>query len=168
MISGLISGLIGGVISTLIFVVIAQKARRKITDGKLQYGLFMPVMGWLCAIFAVVAFSAYFYDKDVFKKASEFWAITGLFLFFAVSAFACFAEYYKVYGEFDFHRIKFHTPWTGSKHELWDDLISVEYVDSMSWYTLKFESGTIIRMSKYLQGNSEVLEILQARGFDIE
>ncbi len=166
--SGVISGLIGGVISTLIFVVIAQKARRKITDGELRYGLFMPVIAWLCAIFAVVAFSAYIYDKDVFKKASEFWAITGLFLIFALGAFICFAEYYKVRGTFDYDRIKFHTPWTGSKHELWDDLISVEYVDSMSWYTLKFESGVIIRISEYLQGHAEVIEILQARGFDIE
>ncbi len=166
--SGVISGLIGGVISTLIFVVIAQKARRKITDGELRYGLFMPVIAWLCAIFAVVAFSAYFYDKDVFKKASEFWAITGLFLIFALGAFICFAEYYKVRGTFDYDRIKFHTPWTGSKHELWDDLISVEYVDSMSWYTLKFESGVIIRISEYLQGHAEVIEILQSRGFDIE
>ena len=157
-----------GALVGLIFTAFQQSARRKITEGTIQHGPLPLIMAWFCTFFAGVFVWIFIFDDSVFASMSSMVLLISLMILFAGFAWWSFVEYYKIRGTFDYERIKFHTPWTGSKHELWDDLVSVEYVDSMSWYILKFESGVIIRISEYLQGHAEVIEILQARGFDIE
>ncbi|MBU1619686.1 MAG: hypothetical protein KJ556_06970 [Gammaproteobacteria bacterium] len=81
-------------------------------------------------------------------------------------ALACFAEYFKVKGRFDSDDIAFHTLWTGTKKENWDDLVSAKFNASMYWYRLKFRSGKKVRLSSYVLGHGEVLTILKERGYD--
>lgn len=55
------------------------------------------------------------------------------------------------------------TPWTGLKRERWTDLVSVEFNDWSSWYTLTFASGKKIRLSSYLGGHLSALEMAAAQ-----
>ena len=160
------SGLIGGLVAIVVGVIFTNAARRKVTNGELKHGLLILVLALACLALSLFAVWAFFYDEDVHEKTSEFVAVLGLFLGFGIAALACFAEYFKVKGRFDSHGIAFHTPWTGSKKENWDDLVSAKFNASMSWYTLKFRSGKKIRLSSYLQGHGEVLAILRERGYD--
>lgn len=117
--------------------------------------------------FSFFAAWMFFYDEDVYDKTSEFEYVLLLFFGFGLAAIACFAEYFKVAGSFDSERISFYTPWTGQKNENWEDLVSAEFNSSMYWYTLQFKSGKKIRLSAYLLGHGEVLDIVGERGFDI-
>jgi hypothetical protein len=160
------SGLIGGFVAIAIGIIFTNSARSKITNGELKHGLLILLLALACSALSLFAVWAFFNDKDVHEKASEFVAWLGLFLGFGIGAIACFAEYFKVKGRFDSRGIEFHTPWTGTKKENWDDLVSAKFNASMYWYTLKFRSGKKVRLSSYLLGHGEVLAILKERGYD--
>ncbi len=64
----------------------------------------------------------------------------------AMSAFL-YVEFVKVKGCYDRSGITITTPWAGTKSERWDNLKKVKYSSIGSWYVLKFESGTVIRLS---------------------
>jgi hypothetical protein len=164
--SSVISGLMGGLVATIIGVAAAKAARRKATNGELKHGLFILILAILCLIFSSFAVWAFFNDNDVHEKTSELISVIGLFLGFGLCALACFAEYFKVHGVFCSEKIEFHTPWTGTKCESWDNLVSAQFNASMHWYELKFKSGKTIRLSSYLHGYGGVLEILRNRGFE--
>ena len=165
--SSIISGLIGGLVAVGIGFLVTKSSRNRLTNGKLEHGLFMLILAIACLAFSVFAIWMFFYDEDVHEKTSEFVSVLLLFFGFGLSAMACFAEYFKVKGDFDSESITFHTPWTGLKQENWDDLISATFNGSMHWYTLEFKSGKKMRLSAYLIGHGEVLEIVRARGFDL-
>ncbi|KKO43801.1 putative membrane protein [Rheinheimera pacifica] len=160
------SGLIGGLVAVVIGVIFTNAARGKATNGELKHGLLILILALACLAFSLFAVWAFFYDEDVHEKTSEFVAVLGLFFGFGIAAIACFAEYFKVKGRFDSRGIEFHTPWTGTKKENWDDLVSAKFNASMYWYTLKFKSGKKVRLSSYLHGHGEVLAILKERGYD--
>ncbi|GAA0858733.1 hypothetical protein [Aliiglaciecola litoralis] len=164
--SGISSGIVGGLIAVIIGLSITKAAKRKTTNGELKHGLFIFFLALTCFIFSMFAAWAFFTVEDIHNDTSEFISVLGLFFGFGLCAFACFAEYFKVKGHFDSQRIEFHTPWTGTKDENWDDLMSAKFNASMYWYTLKFKSGNKVRLSAYLLGHGEVLEILKGRGFD--
>jgi hypothetical protein len=107
------------------------------------------------------------YDEDVHEQTSEFVSVLLLFFGFGIAAIACFAEYFKVSGTFDSDSISFYTPWTGSKKESWDDLVTAKFNGSMYWYTLEFKSGKKVRLSAYLLGHGEVLDIVKERSFEL-
>ncbi len=160
------SGLIGGIAAVIIGTIVTKLAKRKATNGELKHGMFIFILGLACFTFSLFAVWLFFNDNDVHEKASEFYSAIALFVGFGFAAFACFAEYFKVKGTFNEDGIEFHTPWTGTKKECWKDLESAKFNASMYWYTLKFKSGKKVRLSSYLLGHGEVLEILQERGFD--
>ena len=164
--SSIISGLIGGLAALIIGTVTTKAAQRKTTNGELKHGLLIFFLALACFAFSAFAVWAFFNDNDVHEKNSELIAVIGLFFWFGLAAIACFAEYYKVNGKFNSEEIEFHTPWTGTKIELWDDLVSAKFNASMYWYTLEFKSGKKIRLSSYLLGHGEVLALLKDRGFD--
>ena len=163
---GVSSGLLAGLIAIIIVTIATKAAKRKTTNGELRYGMFIFLLAISCFAFSLFAVWLFFNDNDIHEKASEFYSVIGLFLGFGVAAFACFSEYFKVKGNFTVDGIEFHTPWTGTKNESWNDLESVKFNESMYWYILKFKSGKKVRLSSYLLGHGEVLEILKARGFD--
>lgn len=165
--SSIISGLVGGLIAVVIGTLVTRAARRKNTNGKLKHGLLIFILALACMAFSIFAAWMFFYDEDVHQETSEFVSVLLLFFGFGMAALACFAEYFKVSGNFDSNEIDFYTPWTGSKKERWDDLVSAEFNGSMSWYTFQFKSGKKVRLSTYLQGHGEVLDIVRERGFDL-
>lgn len=165
--SSIISGLIGGLAAVIIGVFVTKAARRKRTNGELKHGLLIFILALACLAFSVFAAWMFFYDEDVHEQTSEFVSVLLLFFGFGIASAACFAEYFSVKGTFDSEEISFHTPWTGSKKEKWDSLVSAKFNGSMYWYTLQFSSGKTIRLSAYLHGHGEVLELIRARGFDI-
>ena len=93
----------------------------------------------------------------------EFWVKLALFIGMLAGAVYCFAEAALVKGSYDEQGIRFQTPWTGAKQEPWSELVSVDFVPSCSWYTLKFKSGKKIRLSQYLKGHLSAVEIAQAK-----
>lgn len=165
--SSIISGLIGGLVATLIGVVATKAARRKITHGELKHSALIFILATVCIALSAFAVWIFFNDNDMHQKTSELISVIGLVVGFGLSGLVCFAEYFKVQGVFDAERIEFYTPWTGRKTELWDHLISAKFNPSMYWYTLKFKSGKTIRLSSYLLGHGEVLDILKQRGFNV-
>ena len=96
------------------------------------------------------------HDRDV-------WARVALTAGFGVGALYCFAEAAFTRGRFDENGITFSTPWTGSTHEKWADLVSIKLNESANWYTLTFKSGNKIRLSRYLSGHLSALEMASAQ-----
>ena len=134
--------------------------------SQLKFGWSLLVLGICLLAFSSLAFSAYFYDKDVWKKLSEFISISLLFTVFGSAAIYYLVEYFKVYGRYDNTEILFSTPWSGVKHEKWDDLLTITYNGSASWYVLVFKSGNVIRLSTLLKGSFDVLNIIESKGFN--
>lgn len=161
------SGLIGGLIAVILGTIITKATKKTLTHGELKHGAFLLILAIVCLAFSVFAAWAFFHDNDVHEKTSELIAVLGLFSGFGFAALACFAEYFKVKGTFDEKGIEFYTPWTGLKKEPWDDLTSATFNASMYWYTLQFKSGKKVRLSSYLLGHGEVVELLKNRGFDL-
>ncbi|PTP00583.1 hypothetical protein CWN85_23080 [Vibrio splendidus] len=165
--SGITSGLIGGLVAVIIGTIITKSTKKKVTNGELKHGVFLLVLAIACLTLSLLAAWVGLYDNDVQPKTGDLVAVLGLFSGFGIAALACFAEYFKVKGRFNDSSIEFHTPWTGAKKEHWDDLISAKFNTSMYWYTLHFKSGNKVRLSSYLLGYGEVLELLKSRGFDL-
>ena len=78
-----------------------------------------------------------------------------------------FGEAFKVYGRFDERSIQFHSPWTGSKDELWLNLQHVEFSAIANWYTLTFDSGEKIRLSALLCGHGLVINHVKSLGHEL-
>ena len=97
----------------------------------------------------------------------EFISVMILFIFMVSGAIFCFGEYFGVRGTFDDDGIDFSTPWTGRKIEKWNDLVSVAANPLAGWYTLRFESGKIVRLSLLLRGSNGVISLLKARGHNV-
>lgn len=164
--SSVISGLVGGLLSVIICTYISKSVRKSEVEGELRFGTFLVVVAWCCALIVVFAFLGFFYDDDVWEKKSEFLSILGLCFGFGIGAVYCFGEYFKVRGRFDSKGIEFYTPWTGRKIENWDNLDSVKFNSFANWYVLSFKSGNKIRLSNLLSGYGEILELLEASGYD--
>lgn len=165
--SSIISGLIAGLLAVVICTLVAKAARRKNTNDELKHGPLIFILAFACMAFSIFAAWVFVFDEDVHEQSSELVAVLLLFFGFGMAAIACFAEYFKVSGTFDSNNISFYTPWTGFKKETWEDLVAAKFNGSMYWYTLEFKSGKKIRLSAYLLGHGEVLEIVNKRGFDL-
>jgi hypothetical protein len=165
--SSIISGLIGGLVAVVIATFVTKAARSKNTNGELKHGLLIFILALACLALSIFAAWMFVFDEDVHEQTSEFVSVLLLFFGFGIAAVACFAEYFKVNGTFDSDSISFYTPWTGSKKESWDDLVAAKFNGSMYWYTLEFKSGKKVRLSAYLVGHGEVLDIVRERGFDL-
>jgi len=164
--TGVISGLIGGIISVVLISHLSSKIRNSTEEGKLRYGWGLLVLGLCCLAFVGLAIWAFFYDLDAWEKPRELFSIIGLFIGFGAGAIYTFGEYLKVHGSYDERGIVFHTPWTGTKNEKWENLISVKFNSNLNWYVLKFQSGKKIRLSNLLGGHGGVLRVLEGKGFD--
>lgn len=162
----ILPGLLGGLVAIAITTYISKNARDSLVDLELRFGSFLIVLAWACLGFSILAFSAFFYDNDVWEKRSEFFAVLGLVVGFGLGAVYCFGEYFKVHGSFNDKGIKFSTPWTGKKEESWNDLLSITFNSSANWYVLTFKSGSKIRLSSLLSGHGRVLELLHEKGHD--
>lgn len=163
--SWITSGLIGGLSAFVVGAIFTGAAKRKTTNGKLKHGLIILILALACLAFSLFSVWVFFYEENIYEQTSDLIAVCGLFFGFGIAALACFAEFLKVRGSFDADGIEFHTPWTGSKKENWDDLVSAKFNSSMCWYSLKFKSGKKVRLSSYLLGHGEVLAILKERGY---
>jgi hypothetical protein len=160
-----ISGLVGGIAAIFITAYISKKVRDSSVDGELRFGNSVIVLGWCCLGFSALAFSAFFYDNDVWKDRGEFFAVVFLVVGMGIGAIYCFGEYFKVHGNFDDEGIVFHTPWTGTKTEKWNDLASFDFNSWGNWYVLEFKSGARIRLSALLSGHGKVLDLLSQKGY---
>ena len=157
--SGIIGGLVGGVIAAGLTAWIASRVGKGGRPGQLRYGAFMWGLAVVSLVFALLPVVVSLHRGD----SSEFWAKTVLFVGFGVGAIYCFGEVAFVKGEFDEEGIVFHTPWTGTKRERWEDLVSAEPNAWLSWYTLTFASGRKVRLSTFLTGHLSALEAARSR-----
>ena len=159
------SGMIGGAVSVVLCTYISKSVRQSEVEGGLQFSTFLIVLAWCCFGFVLFAGWALFNDADARETPSEFYPITGIFIGFGIAAAYCFGEYFGVRGTFDTESIDFYTPWTGRKLERWKDLQSVEFDSLAQWYLLSFKSGKKIRLSNFLSGHGEVLDLVRSKGF---
>ena len=162
--TSIISGIIGGVASLVICTYISKKVRDSSVNGELKFNSFIAAVAWCCLAFSVLAFCAFFFDNDVWEKRSEFFSVLGLVIGFGIGAVYCFGEYFKVHGTYNEQEIQFYTPWTGKKYEKWENLKSVKFNSTASWYVLEFRSGAKIRLSTFLSGHGKVLELVGTKG----
>lgn len=162
--TSIISGLIGGIASLFICTYISKKVRDSSINGELKFNSFLVGLAWCCLAISILAFAAFFFDNDVWEKRSEFIAVLGLIIGFGIAAAYCFGEYFKVHGTYNEHEIQFYSPWTGQKNEKWENLKSVKFNSTASWYVLEFKSGAKIRLSTFLSGHGKVLELVNEKG----
>ncbi len=162
----MISGIIGGIIAVLICTYVIRKIRNQSQPGDLSHGKFIVGLAWVCLAFVAFAFSMFFIDANVWEDKTEFYSAIGLIVGFGTGAGYLFLEVYKVKGSYDEDGIEFYTPWTGYKNEKWSDLRSVKFSSSAGWYVLSFKSGSKIRLSSFLIGLGDVLQLLEEKEID--
>jgi hypothetical protein len=90
----------------------------------------------------------------------------GFLLIFGLGGIYCFGEFFKVKGTFNYDSIDFHSPWTGRKVEMWDDLISVKFIPGVNWYLLVFNSGKKIRISNLITGHGDVINLVKHKALN--
>ncbi|WP_326532796.1 hypothetical protein [Pseudorhodoferax sp.] len=156
--NSIISGLIGGLAAALVTSYVAKRVGRGLAPGQLRYGTFMWGLAIVCLAFAVLPIAI----PLPAGLSEDLWTKVGLFLGFGSGAAYCFGEAAWVKGTFDHRSITFTTPWTGTRHERWQDLVSVQLNEWCSWYVLTFQSGAKIRLSTCLGGHLAVLDAIQA------
>lgn len=161
------SEILAPMITSLIVLFITYKVKQSSKPGQLKYSWVLLALGFFCFLFVLLAIYAFFYDLDAWEKTSEMVAIIVIFIGFGTGTFFSVTEYYKVYGNYDEQGIFFYTPWTGVKDEKWENLESVKFNQSASWYELKFQSNKVIRLSTYLSGCEDVLKLVDERGFTL-
>ncbi|WP_198559875.1 hypothetical protein [Colwellia sp. 12G3] len=159
------SGIIGGIIAVILCTIVSSKISHKTKNGQLKFGMLISGLFWGCLIFSlgslyVLLFTDYNHERD-------FFALIGLIVGFGIGAIYSFGEAFKVHGRFDETSIEFHTPWTGSKDELWVNLQQVKFHSTPNWYTLTFESGAKIRLSALLGGHGLVIDHVKSLGHDL-
>ncbi|MEP1447040.1 MAG: hypothetical protein ABJK37_13080 [Paraglaciecola sp.] len=164
--SSIISGLFGGVAALIICSFVIKKTKNKKTNGQLRHSKLLLWLFFLSLAICLFAFGALFYDDSIYHDNAELFSVIGLVIGFGGCAIYSFGEYSNVKGSFDQQKIALNTPWTSNKEELWEDLVSIQFNAVMYWYTLEFKSGAKIRLSSYLVGLGQVLEILKDRGYD--
>lgn len=165
--SSVISGLIGGAIAVALVSYLSSRVRAAPATGQLRYGWFIALLGVCCLAVAAFAFWLLFLSGQVQEDGGAMLAAIVLLLGFGLGAGASFAEYFKVRGTYNEEEIDIHTPWTGRKHEKWEDLVSATFSSQMSWYVLTFKSGTKVRISSLLGGSGGVVTKLKEMGYDI-
>ena len=130
------------------------KSLQSCVYGELNYNWYLNIYGCLFTYMAVS--SGYvFYNTE---NASAF--LNLIVLMFGVFAVWSFVEMFKVKGTFDEQSISFYTPWSGSKDEQWEDLLSIDFSYGWKSYVFTFKSGNKIRLSEYLSGHGEVLNLV--------
>ena len=164
----MISGLIGGIAAVVLLTYLSARLRSQPASGTLRWGWGLALLGSCCLAFLALPIGAIFYDNDVWTNSGAFLPVISLLVVFGFGAVGCFVEYFLVRGKYDDQGIEFHTPWTGTKIEKWRDLQTAEFSKRMSWYVLRFQSGSTIRLSNLLSGHVGVIERLHQMGFDLE
>lgn len=139
--SSILFGLFGGATAVLLGPIITKSAAAKQTNGRLYYGSWLFFLGLVCLLFATYLGWKFLFGEEFINNTVD--AIYGLILLcsFGLASYAPLAEYFKVKGQFDSDIIKFYTPWTGTKEERWENLVSVNFNALMYWFVLEFESG---------------------------
>lgn len=144
-----------------------KKATYATKEGELRFGAFMKVLGLICVAFSVIPFYVLLTGKYDVEKPGETPALIGLIIGFGFAAVFILAEALLVKGSYNHHSITFSTPWSGTKTERWEDLESIKFSGTFSWYLLKFKSGKVMRLSSFLNGHGHLLDFLRSRGHEI-
>ncbi|WP_028886805.1 hypothetical protein [Teredinibacter turnerae] len=157
-------GLITGAVTVYVLTYFTKKASFAAEEGELKFGLFMKGLGLVCLLFSIVPFVVMVTGNYQVDKPGETSALIWLTIGFGVGAIYTLGEGFFVKGRYDQDFISFSTPWTGKKQEKWDNLESVKFNVWCYWYTLKFKSGKVVRLSAYLGGHGHLLEYLEESG----
>ena len=160
--------LIVGVLSLMTLAYFTKKSIYAAAPGKLRFGSFIKGLGLACLVFSVVPLAVLLTGNYEVEKAGETTALIALILGFGVVAIGLIAEGFFVKGRFSDEAIHFKSPWTGVKDERWCDLESLSFNRLLQWYTLKFKSGAVIRISIFLGGHTHLLKLLEAKGHDLQ
>ena len=160
--------LIIGVLSLMTLAYFTKKSIYAATPGKLRFGSFIKGLGLACLVFSVIPLAVLLTGNYEIERPGETTALIALTLGFGVVAIGLIAEGFFVKGRFSDEAIHFKSPWTGIKDERWSDLESLSFNRLFQWYTLKFESGAVIRISTFLGGHTHLLKLLQAQGHDLQ
>jgi hypothetical protein len=157
-------GFITVTLTAFVIAYFTTKARFEAKKGQLQYGLFMKGLGLVSLLIAVVPFLILITGSYQVDRSGETTALIGIVIGFGIGAIYTLGEGFLVKGRYDKESISFTTPWTGKKHEKWDDLESIKFNAKCYWYVLKFKRGKVIRLSLLLGGYGYLIEYLEKRG----
>lgn len=157
--------IITAVIIVITIYYLKEKAPYASKNGELKYGLLMKGFGLVTLLFSVVPFVILLIGNYQVDKPGETKALVGITIGFGLGAIYTITEGFFVKGNFDNKSINFTTPWTGAKHEKWEDLQSIKFDRISYWHVLKFNDGKIIRISSYLGGHKYLLDLLRKKGY---
>ena len=136
--------------------------------GRLKYKMAMRVVALLNFAFATLLWWTLLTKNYHYEEISQTISLTLLTIFFTSSAIYLILEVIFTEGEFDEEKIRLKTIWSGRKNQKWQDLISIESNDALSWYVLRFKDGTKIRLSYFLGGVGDVIDFLIDEDFGVE
>lgn len=165
--SGIIPGIVGGLVAAAIGLYLVNKAKHRQTNGQLYFGHAYVTTGFLsagmvlvCILMGLVA--------DTIRGTSDLFVMAALILAFSASAAYFFLEYFGVKGNYDDSSITLTTPWSGTKTASFTELVSVKFNPIAYWYVLRFNDGTCLRISSYLQGHGTLVEKLKREGYELD
>lgn len=155
-------------LTAIVFAAFIRISRSNGKEGKLSFGAPIKILGLVCLIFSVVPLYIYLTKNYRTDVITETYALIGISFGFGVGAIYALGEAFFVKGDYDQLAITYRTPWTGVKDELWSGLKSITFNHSTSWYLLEFDSGAKIRLSTFLNGHRQLIELLELMGSDAE
>ncbi len=134
----------------------------------LSFGISPIIVALVFAVFSIVAISGSIVQIQSNEGTEKITIAILLAINFTIIAIYLISDRFKVKGQYDDKIIFFHTPWTGTKQEKWEDLVSLTFNKRYKWYKLTFKSGAIIRFANGLKGQYEAIDSLVDNGWEVK
>lgn len=159
----MIQEVVAEILGELLTAHLERKAAYAAKPGELRYGLAMKISGLL--FFLVSAgFTALLVTGNYrVGNPVETVSLVVLIASFGMGAVYLTGRSFFANGRYDGESICFKSPFSRTKTEKWKDLKAVTYNKLFRWYALKFENGTVIRISLYLGGYGYLLKLLKKK-----
>ncbi len=140
---------------------IAHQRRYSVKYGELRSGLVSNVILGLLILVVILAIVNMSSVTEAFVTDSGIGI--GLLVLAVLLLGYLIAESILVKGSFDERTISYSTPWRKPQSGQWSELKSARLSSLTGRYILKFADGTVIRISKSVEGHGWLLDFLARR-----
>ena len=134
----------------------------KDTRGKLYFGNVLLITAVVCISIVIgMLYVLFFIDHG-----GQELPILALILMFGIFGVLSLADYIWTKGYFNTDGMGFQSLWLGRREYKWSELTDISFNNSLYWYVLKFKDKKPARVSVYLHGHTDLLDLIE--GLDNE